>query len=103
MIERDENLSIYMGNSVAIPHGTDEGKQHVKKSGLVVVQVPEGVNFGDDTEEKHAKLLFGIAGKEDEHLNLIQKIALSCNNEHNVLKMASAKAKEEITSILEMN
>jgi len=103
MIEREENLSIYMGNSVAIPHGTDEGKKHVKKSGLVVVQVPEGVNFGEQGEEKHARLLFGIAGKEEDHLSLIQKIALSCNDERNVLKMANATNKEEILEILEMN
>ncbi|MEA4830613.1 MAG: PTS sugar transporter subunit IIA, partial [Enterococcus thailandicus] len=44
MIQRDEMLSVYMGNFIAIPHGTDSAKKYVKKSGICVVQVPEGVN-----------------------------------------------------------
>ena len=46
MVERDNMLSVYMGNLIAIPHGTDEAKKYVKKSGICVVQVPDGVNFG---------------------------------------------------------
>lgn len=45
MIERDQLLSVYMGNFIAIPHGTEEAKKLVKKSGICVVQVPEGVKF----------------------------------------------------------
>ncbi len=41
MVERDNMLSVYMGNFIAIPHGTDEAKKYVKKSGICVVQVPE--------------------------------------------------------------
>ncbi|MGE9502385.1 PTS sugar transporter subunit IIA, partial [Escherichia coli] len=46
MVERDNMLSVYMGNFIASPHGTDEAKKYVKKSGICVVQVPDGVNFG---------------------------------------------------------
>lgn len=45
MVERDNMLSVYMGNFIAIPHGTDEAKKYVKKSGICVVQVPDGVNL----------------------------------------------------------
>lgn len=48
MIQRNKELSVYMGNFIAIPHGTDEAKEKVLKSGIIVVQVPDGVNFGSD-------------------------------------------------------
>lgn len=53
MIKRNEELSVYMGNFIAIPHGTDEAKRDVKKTGITIVQVPRGVSFGsaDDTEK----------------------------------------------------
>ncbi|MFZ2876825.1 MAG: PTS sugar transporter subunit IIA, partial [Enterococcus aquimarinus] len=41
MLERNEMVSVYMGNFIAIPHGTDEAKKYVQKSGICVVQVPE--------------------------------------------------------------
>ncbi|MDS3010236.1 PTS sugar transporter subunit IIA, partial [Streptococcus pneumoniae] len=47
MIERDKELSVYMGNFIAIPHGTDAAKNDVLKSGITVVQVPRGVDFGN--------------------------------------------------------
>ena len=60
MLEREEMTSTYMGNFVAIPHGTDEAKSEVKESGIAIIQVPEGVDFGDGNI---VKLIFGIAGK----------------------------------------
>lgn len=100
MIERDEALSVYMGNFIAIPHGTEEAKTHVKKSGICVIQVPGGVNFGTDTEEKVVTVLFGIAGVGDDHLQLVQRIALYCSDVDNVVHLADALSKEEITEKL---
>ncbi|GGI66010.1 PTS mannitol transporter subunit IIA [Enterococcus alcedinis] len=96
MIERNEMLSVYMGNFIAIPHGTDEAKQYVKKSGICVVQVPEGVNFGTAEEPQIVTVLFGIAGVGDDHLALIQQIALYCSDVNNVVLLADALTKEDI-------
>ncbi len=90
MIERDQLLSVYMGNFIAIPHGTEEAKKLVKKSGICVVQVPEGVNFGTEEDEKIATVLFGIAGVGEEHLQLVQQIALYCSDMDNVVQLADA-------------
>ena len=68
MIERDRELSVYMGNFIAIPHGTDESKKEVLKTGVAIVQVPRGVNFGTVENPKIATMLFGIAGIKEEHL-----------------------------------
>ncbi len=46
MIERNKLVSVYMGNFIAIPHGTDEAKRYVKKSGISVIQVPTGFTLG---------------------------------------------------------
>lgn len=102
MLEREALLSVYMGNFIAIPHGTDEAKKYVKKSGICVVQVPEGVNFGTEEEPKIATVLFGIAGVGEEHLQLVQQIALFCSDLDNVVQLADALSKEEITESLKI-
>ena len=70
MQEREKLVTTYMGMGVAIPHGTSEAKGTVKKTGIVFLQYPEGVDFGDEK----AQLIFGIAGIGDEHLDLLAKI-----------------------------
>lgn len=70
MQEREKLITTYMGMGVAIPHGTSQAKGTVKKTGIVFLQYPEGVDFGDEK----AQLVFGIAGIGDEHLDLLAKI-----------------------------
>ena len=53
-------------------------------------QVPEGVNFGTEEDEKIATVLFGIAGVGEEHLQLVQQIALYCSDMDNVVQLADA-------------
>lgn len=70
MQEREKLVSTYMGMGVAIPHGTTQAKGTVKKTGIVCIQYPEGVDFGGEK----AQLVFGIAGIGDEHLDLLGKL-----------------------------
>lgn len=70
MQEREKLVTTYMGMGVAIPHGTSQAKGTVKKTGIVLLQYPEGVDFGDEK----AQLVFGIAGIGEEHLDLLSKI-----------------------------
>ncbi|CAA7600116.1 Phosphoenolpyruvate-dependent sugar phosphotransferase system, EIIA 2 [Acididesulfobacillus acetoxydans] len=97
MQKREESLSTYVGNGVAIPHGMPEYMRYIRKSGLVVFQYPEGIDFGDGNR---AYLLIGIAGKDDEHIEILAGIALVCQEEENVLKLRQAASKEEIIEIL---
>ena len=71
MLERESVATTYMGSGVAIPHGTAEAKTKVRKSGIVVLQYPEGVDFGDEK----ARLVIGIAGVGDDHLEILAKLA----------------------------
>ncbi|KXT83455.1 PTS sugar transporter subunit IIA [Streptococcus panodentis] len=101
MVERNQELSVYMGNFIAIPHGTDAAKKDVLKSGITVVQVPEGVNFGTEDSSQVATVLFGIAGIGDEHLEIIQKISIFCADVDNVIKLADAQSEEEVIRLLD--
>ncbi|WP_047865014.1 PTS sugar transporter subunit IIA [Rubrobacter aplysinae] len=98
MFEREESVSTFMGNAVAIPHGTSDSKQWVSQSGLSIITVPEGVEYGDGNV---AKLIVGIAGKGDEHLEILSNIALVCSDEENVNKIVHAQSKEELMAFFE--
>ena len=77
MQEREKLITTYMGMGVAIPHGTSQAKGTVKKTGIVFLQYPQGVDFGDEK----AQLVFGIAGIGEEHLNLLAKICEALEDE----------------------
>jgi mannitol PTS system EIICBA or EIICB component len=96
MIERDNMTSTYMGNDVAIPHGTEEAKKDVIKSGFTVLQVPNGVDF----DGQKARLIFGIAGKDGTHLEILSGIAVTCSEMENIEKMVGAKTAQEIIDII---
>ncbi len=98
MLEREELTSTYMGNYVAIPHGTDDSKNFVKESGISIIQVPDGVDFGGGNI---VKFLIGIAGKNNEHLDILSNIAIVCSEEENVEKLVQATSPEEILTIFE--
>lgn len=98
MLEREELTSTYMGNSVAIPHGTEDAKSAVMETGLSVVTVPDGVEFGDGNM---VKILIGIAGKGDEHLEILSKIAIVLSEEENIQSLLDANSEEKILAIFE--
>lgn len=98
MLEREEMTSTFMGNFVAIPHGTEDAKSEVKESGIAIIQVPEGVDFGDGNI---AKLLIGIAGKGDEHLEILSNIAVVVADEDNVEQIVNATTAEEVLAFFE--
>lgn len=101
MLERETIVTTHMGNFIAIPHGTDEGKEAVKKTGISIVQVPFGVDFApDQSEEKLGMVIFGIAGVGNEHLDLLSKIAIFASDLKNVVRLADATSKQEIIDML---
>lgn len=94
MLEREKIVTTYMGMGVAIPHGTSQAKGTVKKTGIVLMQYPDGVDFGDEK----AQLVFGIAGIGDEHLDLLSKICGMLEEEDVLEKF---KTTSDITWIME--
>lgn len=96
MLKREDISTTYMGNDVAIPHGTEETKKSVLKSGVTIIQVPDGVEFAGGK----ARLIFGIAGKEGGHLEILSAIAEACSDMENVEKMVAAQSPEEILELI---
>lgn len=92
MQEREKIVSTYIGMGIAIPHGVGEAKKEVKESGIVVLQYPDGVVFGDDL----AYLVIGIAGVGDDHLEILSNIATSLEDETLVDKLKNTNNKFEI-------
>ena len=95
MIKREETASVYMGMGVAIPHGTADAKNKVKKTGIVLLQYPEGVDFGDEK----AQLVIGIAGIGDEHLTLLGKITEVIGDEEQLNKLKTTNSVEEVLAM----
>ncbi|WP_409969805.1 PTS mannitol transporter subunit IICBA [Bengtsoniella intestinalis] len=96
MLEREKTVSTYMGFGVAIPHGTAAAKDAVKKSGIVMLQFPNGVSFGDED----AQLVFGIAGVGDEHLDLLAKIGEMMEDESNLSALKTTTDVEKVLAML---
>ncbi|QDX92878.1 PTS mannitol transporter subunit IIA [Brevibacillus laterosporus] len=97
MQEREEMLTTYLGNGVAIPHGTNEAKTMIKSTGISIVQLPDGVDFGEGNK---ARLLIGIAGVGDEHLDILSDLAIVVSEEENVERLVNATTDEEIMDII---
>ncbi|PXW86817.1 PTS system D-mannitol-specific IIA component (Fru family) [Streptohalobacillus salinus] len=95
MVERDQISTTYIGNNVAIPHGTEDAKASVEHTGLSIVITKDGVSF-DGSE---VNILIGIAGKGNEHLEVLSKIAIVCSDEDNIQKIIHAESKEEIIAL----
>ena len=97
MKDREDVVSTFMGNGLAIPHGTEEAKGNVIQSGLSLLQIPEGVDWNGEEE----KVVVGIAGKDGEHLDLLSKIAITFSEEENVERIINAKSADEIKQVFE--
>ena len=97
MKKRNNDITTYIGNGVAIPHGMSEYVKYIKQSGIVIAQYPNGVDFG---EGNTAYIVIGIAGKNDDHITILSKIALACSSEEDVKKLINSKDKNEIISLI---
>ncbi|MCM0647496.1 PTS sugar transporter subunit IIA [Clostridium swellfunianum] len=96
MIEREDDLTTYIGCGVAIPHGVGRAKNFIKKSGIVVLQFPEGVDFG----EEKAYLVIGIAGVGEEHMDILSNIATVIGDEDEE-KLNKLKTTKDVNYIYE--
>lgn len=97
MLERERITSTYMGAGLALPHGTAAAKDSVLRSGICVLQYPEGIDYAGET----AYLIIGIAGVGDAHLDILARLSSILEDEA-VLERLSHEAKaEEILQTLQ--
>lgn len=97
MFEREQSVSTYMGNYLAIPHGTNDAKDSIKASALSVVRYDEPIDWGG---KGPARFVVGIAGQNNEHLTILGKIAIIFSDTDEVDNLIAAGSAQELYDLL---
>ncbi len=96
MLRRESLVSTYIGMGVAIPHGENDVKSSIIKSGITFIQLRDGVCFGEDM----AYLIVGIAGVGDDHIRILSNLAEIIGDEENLKRLKESNSKKEILDII---
>lgn len=99
MLEREKLVSTYLGEGIAVPHGTIEAKDQVIKTGIVFCQYPSGIRFTDE-EDDIAKLVIGIAAKNNEHISVVTAITNALDNDEAIKILMTTRNIDEVLKIL---
>jgi PTS system mannitol-specific IIA component len=97
MAERERSISTYMGNYLAIPHGTNEAKEAIIHSAVSLVRYANPI----DWDGHEVRVVVGIAGVDDQHLGILSKIAIIFSDEDEAQKMTKATTVDELYQLLE--
>ena len=96
MFDRENTVSTYMGNWLAIPHGTNESKDTILRSALAIVRYDSPL----DWDGNEVRFVIGIAGQNNEHLGILSKIAIVFSDEDDVERLLAARTREELFELL---
>ncbi|MFC3914819.1 PTS mannitol transporter subunit IICBA [Pseudaeromonas sharmana] len=99
MLQREQLVSTYLGESIAVPHGTIEAKDKVKRTGVVICQYPAGVRFGQEADEV-ARLVIGIAARNDEHLQVINSLTNALDDPDLIEQLATTSDPHFVLDLL---
>lgn len=99
MYEREGSVSTYMGNGLAIPHGTNDAKSSIKRSGMSFVRYAEPIDWNG----KPAEFVVGIAGAGKDHMALLTKIAGVFLNKDEVARLREAQTPDAVREVLGNN
>jgi phosphocarrier protein FPr len=99
LAQREEKVSTYLINGVAIPHGINEAKHLVATTGVIIVQIPNGITWNNQGDI--AKLIIGIAAANDDHLTLLQKLTTVVMDQALSEKLANTSDTNELIQALD--
>ncbi|MGF6560282.1 PTS mannitol transporter subunit IICBA [Erwinia aphidicola] len=99
MLAREKLTPTYLGESIAVPHGTVEAKDRVLKTGVVFCQYPQGVHFGEEPEDI-ARLVIGIAARNNEHIQVITSLTNALDDDSVIARLASTTDVQEVLDLL---
>ena len=97
MLAREQQTSTYLGNGIAIPHGTTDTRDLVLNTGVQVFQFPQGIAWGDD---QTAYVVIGIAAKSDEHLALLRQLTHVLSDDSVAEQLKSTDSAETLRALL---
>ncbi|TDN52777.1 PTS system D-mannitol-specific IIA component (Fru family) /PTS system D-mannitol-specific IIB component (Fru family) /PTS system D-mannitol-specific IIC component (Fru family) [Buttiauxella sp. JUb87] len=99
MFEREKLTPTYLGEGIAVPHGTVEAKDRVLKTGVVFCQYPHGVHFGEEPDDI-ARLVIGIAARNNEHIQVITSLTNALDDESVIERLANTTSVQEVLDLL---
>jgi len=93
LLAREQVANTFLGNGIAIPHGVPKDRSLIKQTGVVVLQVPDGVewNPGDKVH-----LVVGIAAKSDEHLQILTNLTSVLGDAEEAARLARTTNPQDI-------
>ncbi|WP_042168595.1 PTS sugar transporter subunit IIA [Paenibacillus gorillae] len=97
MLERENLSSTYLGAGLAMPHGTNDSKPFIKSTGMSILVIPGGVDFGGET----ANLVIGLAAVGDEHMEVLSSVAVLVSEEEDMARILQAQTEDELIAIFE--
>ena len=97
MLAREQTMSTYVGNGVAIPHATFGDLKLVKQSGISFLQIPNGVEWMDGEK---AYIVLGIASQGEDHIGILQNLAEVVEDEDRAKLLAETDDPEVVLSYL---
>ena len=97
MFAREQQTSTFLGNGIAIPHGTLDTRHLVQETGVQIIQFPQGVQWGDGNT---AYVVIGIAAKSDEHLTLLRQLTTVLSDEDAAAELAKTQDIQTFADIL---
>ena len=97
MLNRENQNSTFLGNGIAIPHGTTDTRGLVKETGVAVHHFPEGIDWADGNR---VYVAIGIAAKSDEHLGILKQLTKVLAADGVEEKLKQAKSEDEIIALL---
>lgn len=95
MHARETTVSTYMGNLLALPHGTNEAKDAVRATALTFVRYPGGVDWNG----REVKFVVAVAAQGDDHLALLGRIAKVFADTAQVERLEQASSADEVREI----
>jgi PTS system mannitol-specific IIA component/phosphocarrier protein FPr len=96
MLERERTVSTFIGEGVAIPHGTDEARTLVKKTTLGFLQFPDGIDWdGNDV-----RVCVAIAAKGNEHMAVLSGLAQILMEPEQAEALRSSSDVDEVLGLL---
>ena len=96
ILEREGQISTYMGEGVAIPHGTDAARALVRRTALGFLQYPDGVDWDGET----VHLCIPIAASGDEHVGVLSALAEILVDDDSAAALRAATDVETVLALL---
>lgn len=96
MLNRDHDLTTYIGNDLAIPHGEYDVKDYVKNTGIAVMIYPDGINWNGN----NVRIVIGIAAKGNDHMEILTNIALKLSDMSTVDEIVASNNIDYIYDVL---